>query len=72
MDCTSGEWRSKTKKTQSQSLYLKVSICSRSQNEIIKAVMVHYPCRKRPLGRIRWANLIKKNVESLGGGSNWK
>jgi len=31
-------------------------------------------CGKRPLGRAKtsWEDLIKKNMESLGGGPNWK
>lgn len=44
----------------------------RSSNELIKTVMEQYPCGKRPLERpkTRWENLVRKDVELLGGGMN--
>jgi hypothetical protein len=46
----------------------------RSQNELIKAVLEQNPRGKRSLERpkIRCEHLIKKDVQSLGGGTNWK
>ncbi|VVC33011.1 Ribosomal RNA methyltransferase FtsJ domain,S-adenosyl-L-methionine-dependent methyltransferase [Cinara cedri] len=39
-----------------------------------KAVLEQNPRRKRPLGRpkTRWEDVVKKDVQSLGGGMNWK
>jgi len=86
-DCAVEEWR-RRKNADLESLFQSTSIIDeirkrrflstghawRSQNEIIKAVMEQNPCGKSPLGRpkTRWEDLIIKDVESLGRGSNWK
>ncbi|VVC42394.1 Hypothetical protein CINCED_3A013326 [Cinara cedri] len=47
----------------------------RSQNELIRAVLEQKPRGKRPLGRLktRWEDVVvKKDVQSLGGETNWK
>ncbi|KAL4098015.1 hypothetical protein QTP88_022689 [Uroleucon formosanum] len=46
----------------------------RSQNPLLHAVMEQNPVGKRPLGRprIRWEDVVKKDVEQLGGCSNWR
>jgi hypothetical protein len=46
----------------------------RNQNELIRAVLEQNPQGKIPLGRpkTRWEDLVKKDVQSLGGGTNWK
>lgn len=49
-----------------------------AKNELIKVVMERNPCGERPLGRPKTSSktcffdLIKKDVESLGRGTNWK
>jgi hypothetical protein len=46
----------------------------RSQNELIRAMLEHKPPGKISLGRpkTRWEDLVKKDVKSLGGGTNGK
>ncbi|KAL4123306.1 hypothetical protein QTP88_015504 [Uroleucon formosanum] len=46
----------------------------RSQNPLLHAVMEQNPIGKRPLGRprMRWEDVVKKDVERLGGCSNWR
>jgi len=46
----------------------------RSQNPLLHAVIEQNPVGKRILGRprMRWENVVKKDVEQLGGGSNWR
>lgn len=51
-------------------------IVGRSQNplRVLHAMIEQNPVGKRPLERpkIRWEDIIKKDVESLGGFFNWK
>jgi len=37
-------------------------------------VLEQNPVGKRPLGRpkLRWEDLVKRDIEYLGGGANWK
>jgi hypothetical protein len=46
----------------------------RSRNPLLHAVIEQNPVGKRPLGRprMRWEDVIKKDVEQMGGGSNWR
>lgn len=47
----------------------------RSQNSLLRMVLEQNPVGKRPLRRpkLRWEdNKVKKHVEDLGGGANWK
>ncbi|XP_016662475.1 uncharacterized protein LOC107884580 [Acyrthosiphon pisum] len=46
----------------------------RSRNSLLKMVLEQNPVGKRPLGRpkLRWEDVVKKDVEDLGGGANWK
>jgi hypothetical protein len=46
----------------------------RSQNLLLHAVFEQNPVGKRPLGRsrMRWENIIKKDVEQLGGVTDWR
>jgi len=45
----------------------------RSQNPLLRIVLEKDPVGKRPLGRprMRWEDLVKKDVSTLGGGSDW-
>jgi hypothetical protein len=46
----------------------------RSQNSLLKIVLEQNPVGKRPLGRpkLRWEDIVKRDIEDLGGGGNWK
>eukprot|EP00102_Acyrthosiphon_pisum_P014323 XP_008184319.1 PREDICTED: zinc finger protein 664-like [Acyrthosiphon pisum] len=46
----------------------------RSQNPLLHVVLTENPKGKRPLGRprLRWEDLVKRDVESLNGGPDWK
>jgi hypothetical protein len=46
----------------------------RSQNSLLRMVLEQNPVGKRPLGRpkLRWEDLVKRDIEDLGGGANWK
>jgi hypothetical protein len=46
----------------------------RSQNPLLHAVIEQNPIGKKPLRRTRmwWGNVIKKDVEQMGGYSNWR
>lgn len=46
----------------------------RSQNSLVRAVLDQNPIGKRPLGRpkMRWEDIVKMDVEELGGRPNWK
>jgi len=84
-DNISGEWR-RRKNTELEMLFQSTIITEvikrrrlqwaghawRSQNDLIKAVMEQNPRGKRLLGRhkTRWEDLVKKDVQSLGGGTN--
>lgn len=44
----------------------------RSQNSLLRMVLEQNSVGKRPLGRpkLRWEDLIKRDIEDLGGGAN--
>lgn len=46
--------------------------CLRSQNHLIKIIVD--PVGKRSLGRplLRWEDVIRKDVDTLNGGRDWK
>lgn len=46
----------------------------RDQNSLLRMVLEQNPVEKRPLGRpkLRWEDIVKKDVEDLGGEVNWK
>jgi hypothetical protein len=46
----------------------------RSQNSLLRMVLEQNPVGKRPLERpkLRWEDLVKRDIEDLGGGANWK
>jgi len=46
----------------------------RSQNPLLHVVLTENPKGKRPFGRprLRWEDVIKKDVEALNGGPDWK
>jgi len=46
----------------------------RSQNPLLRIVLEKDSAGKRPLGRprTRWEDVVNKDVEALGGGSNLK
>jgi len=45
-----------------------------SQKSLLRTVLEQNPEGKRPLGRpkLRWKDIVKGDVEELGGGVNWK
>lgn len=45
----------------------------KNQNSLLRTVLEENPVRKKPLGRpkLKWEDRVKKDVEQLGGGSNW-
>jgi len=49
-------------------------VCNKKAFELIRAVLEQNPRGKRPLKRpkTKWEDLVKKDVQSLGGGTNWK
>jgi hypothetical protein len=46
----------------------------RSQNSLLRIVLEQNQVGKRSLGRpkLRWEDLVKRSVEDLEGGANWK
>jgi hypothetical protein len=86
-DEITGEWR-RRKNIELEILYSNADIVEvirsrrlrwaghawRSQNPLLHAVMEQNPIGKRPLGRprMRWEDVVKKDVERLGGCSNWR
>jgi hypothetical protein len=45
----------------------------RSQDSLLKIVLEQNPVRKWPLRRpkLRWEDIVKKDIENLGGEANW-
>lgn len=86
-DSETGEWRVR-KNNELESLFKKENIVNtirnrrlqwaghvmRNQNNIIRMTMDENPIGKRPLGRprMRWEDMIKKDVEALNGGPDWR
>ena len=86
-DSETGEWRIR-KNNELESLFKKENIVKtirnrrlqwaghvmRNQNNIIMMIMDENPVDKRPLGRprLRWEDMIKRDVETLNGGPVWK
>jgi len=46
----------------------------RNQNPLIRTVLEKNPAGRRPIGRPKmiWEDVVKKDVEELGGGKDWK
>jgi hypothetical protein len=86
-DRETGEWRIR-KNNELESLFKKENIVNtiknrrfkwagharRSQNNIIRITMDENPVDKRPLERprLRWKDVVKKDVLTLNGGRDWK
>jgi len=86
-DDTIGDWR-RRKNRELQEIYNENNIVEtikkrrlpwaghamRSQNSLLRMVLEPNPLVKRPLGRptLRWEDIVKRDVEDLGGGANWK
>lgn len=45
----------------------------RNRNPMLRIISEEYPAGKKPLERPRmtWENLVKKDVSTLNGGSDW-
>jgi len=64
----------KTYKAQPETKYYSAGHAVQSQNSIERMIIDENPVGKRPLGRprLRWEDMIRKNVGALNGGPDWK